>query len=395
MFRNCICPTESATRVNRWLRNRPAFPFIVGIAEAPRYGLAENPDFAFPYQFYVLEDVPQSSSSGRGRVSNRDGAIEGPRSITKKHIMNLQNRFARRAAFTLIELLVVIAIIAILIALLLPAVQQAREAARRTQCKNNLKQLGLALHNYHDVHRVFPSGWIAVDQTTRRPSAHEGTSGAAWGTMILPFMDQGPLFAQFDSRLPIHDPANVAFSSSVLSMWQCPSDPKPDTWAISEEGNPGNVLATLPTANYIGVFGPEHLDGCENAPGNAPVLASGQCVSDGIFYHNSKVRFRDITDGTSNTLMVGERRTDESLGWFSTWPGMVAEGEEAFQRVLGSADHVPNTSLLHFDDFSSNHTGGAQFVRADGSARFISENMDEGVYRSLSTIQGGEVIGEY
>ncbi|MEZ6130083.1 MAG: DUF1559 domain-containing protein [Planctomycetaceae bacterium] len=302
---------------------------------------------------------------------------------------------ARHRGFTLIELLVVIAIIAILIALLLPAVQQAREAARRTQCKNNMKQLGLALHNYHDVHTAFPPGWIAVDPVTRRHSAHDGINGAGWGTMILPYIDQSPLYNQFNASLAIHDPVNVPFIDNILPAWQCPSDPKPDKWEIEEEGSPGTVLAELPTANYIGAFGTEELDGCENAPGTAPVTAGGQCRGDGIFYHNSKVRMRDITDGTTNTFIVGERRTDATLGWYSTWPGMVAEGEEAFQRVLGSADHVPNDPAAHFDDFSSFHEGGSQFVLGDGSCRFISENIDKGLYQSLATIQGGEVVGEF
>jgi prepilin-type N-terminal cleavage/methylation domain-containing protein/prepilin-type processing-associated H-X9-DG protein len=298
-----------------------------------------------------------------------------------------------RRGFTLIELLVVIAIIAILIALLLPAVQQAREAARRSQCKNNLKQIGLALHNYHDVHNTMPSGWIAVEDG--RHSPHDGMNGAGWGTMILPFLDQAPLYNQFDSRLSIIDPANDSFRTTILTVWQCPSDPKPDRWQIEEEGSPGTVLAELPTANYVAGFGTEELHGCENAPGDFPVSANGQCIGDGAFYHNSKVQFRDVTDGLSNTLVVGERRTHEVLGWYSTWVGMVPEGEEAFQRVQGAFDHVPNDPVAHLDDFSSRHVGGAQFLAGDGHVRFVSENIDHALYRALGTIRGGEVIGEF
>lgn len=299
----------------------------------------------------------------------------------------------KHRGFTLIELLVVIAIIAILIALLLPAVQQAREAARRTQCKNNLKQIGLALHNYLDVARVFPPGWIAVDDTGA-PSAHEGTSGVGWATMILPYMEQANIYNQFNASLPLTDPANAAFLRNQIPGYKCPSDPQPEFFFIAEEGS-GALITGLPIANYIGSFGTEELDGCENAPGDLPVMADGTCRGDGVFYHNSRVRLADITDGTTNTLLVGERRTVPDLDWFTTWPGMIAEGEEAFQRVCGSADHPPNDPSAHFDDFSSHHTGGAQFCLGDGSVRFISENIDRGVYQSLATIQGGEVVGEF
>ena len=298
-----------------------------------------------------------------------------------------------KRGFTLIELLVVIAIIAVLIALLLPAVQQAREAARRTTCKNHMKQLGLALHNYHDVHRTFPSGWIAVN--TSAHMAHDGINGAGWGTMILPFLDQAPLYNQFNANLAIEDPANSAFLSQVLPAWKCPSDPKPDKWQIVHEDGSGTILAELPTANYIASFGTEELDGCENAAGVAPVTSARQCKGDGMFYHNSRIKLHDVTDGTTNTIMLGERLTDGSLGWYSTWPGMVAEGDAAFQRIQGSADHVPNDPAGHFDDFSSRHVGGAQFCLGDGSVRFVSENVDRALYQSLATIQGGEVIGEY
>ncbi len=299
----------------------------------------------------------------------------------------------RRRAFTLIELLVVIAIIAVLMALLLPAVQQAREAARRTRCRNNLKQIGLALHNYHDVHSVFPPGWISVSGGTH--SAHNGLNGAGWGTMLLPFLDQTPLYEAFDSRLAIEDPANTLFRETRLSVFRCPSDPQPETFEIHDDATGTVVLATLPIANYVGSFGTVDLHDCTAAPGTAPVTASGQCASDGIFYHNSRVRLRDVTDGTSNTLMVGERRTDADAGWYSTWVGMVSGGEEAFQRILGVSDHVPNDPVAHFDDYSSHHAGGALFVKGDGSVHFVSENIDLSLWHALATRNGGEVVGDF
>ncbi|MCA9061835.1 MAG: DUF1559 domain-containing protein [Planctomycetaceae bacterium] len=300
----------------------------------------------------------------------------------------------RYRGFTLIELLVVIAIIAILIALLLPAVQAAREAARKTQCRNNLKQIGIALHDYHDTHRTLPPGWIAVDPVTLRPSAHEGISGVGWAAMILPFMEQKNAWDKFDASRSLTDPANAAFLKIAIPLYRCPSDPQPETFDMDNE-HAGGFLARLPIANYIGSFGTEELDGCENSPGTLPVLSTGQCRSDGVFFHNSKVLFRDITDGTSNTFMCGERRTDPTKGWYSTWPGMIPEGEEAFQRVCGSADHVPNSPTSHFDDFSSHHTGGALFLLGDGSVRFVSENIDHSLYQSIATIGGGETVGEF
>lgn len=289
-----------------------------------------------------------------------------------------------RRGFTLIELLVVIAIIAILIALLLPAVQQAREAARRSTCKNNLKQMGLALHNYHETHSCFPSGWIGV-QPGVGPNVQYG-SGWGWGTMILPFMDQSPLYSKINFNLDINNGAQTpGLIDIVMPAYVCVSDPGPNTFELEEEGSPGTVLAKLARANYIGVFGSQELDYCETvSPGT-------NCRSTGLFYQNSNTRFRDITDGTSQTLFVGERRTNPTAGWYSTWVGAVPKGEETFSRVLGATDHVPNDPASHFDDFSSNHTGGAQFLFGDGRVRFISENIDKNVYQSLSSFRGGEL----
>lgn len=298
-----------------------------------------------------------------------------------------------RRGFTLIELLVVIAIIAVLIALLLPAVQQAREAARRTQCKNNLKQLGLALHNYHDIFNVFPSGWIGVQGGIQ--TAQAGINGAGWGAMLLPQLDQSALYNQFNPNVAIENPLNDTFRLQTLAVFRCPSDPQPERFKIDADGSPGTTICELAIANYIGSFGTDSVDGCENAPGLAPVRANGQCASDGVFYHNSSVKLRDVFDGTSNTFLAGERKTNPLLAWYSTWVGRVAGAEEMFQRVVGTFDHTPNHPATHFDDFSSQHRGGTQFVFADGHVRFISENIDHGVYNAVATIKGGEVVGDF
>jgi prepilin-type N-terminal cleavage/methylation domain-containing protein/prepilin-type processing-associated H-X9-DG protein len=304
----------------------------------------------------------------------------------------------RRPGFTLIELLVVIAIIAVLIALLLPAVQQAREAARRSACKNNMKQLGLALHNYHDTFNTFPSGWIGA--TPGIGHDVEGNNGFGWGTMILPYIDQAPLYNQLNFQRSIIDPINLPRLRQGLTVFRCPSDPQPETWEIEEHGSSGTVLAVLATANYVGVFGSgDHQPGGRELHDCEGFV--GQCTGNGTFFHNSKVGIRDLTDGTSNTLIVGERMTqvmNSNLRLYSTWSGAIPEGDEAFARILGLVDHPPNSAHRggsHIEDFGSWHIGGAQFLLADGHVVFISENIDEDVYQYLATRAGGEVVGEF
>ena len=298
----------------------------------------------------------------------------------------------KRRGFTLIELLVVIAIIAILIALLLPAVQQAREAARRTQCRNHLKQVGLALHNYHDTHRVFPPGWMGVENGV---ASVEGISGLGWAAMILPEIDQAPLYNTLNLNIAVADyPTNAPALTTTLSVYRCPSDPSPEFWNIEEEGSPGTVLKRLPSANYVGSFGTRELEECEDT---ALVPPGTNCTSDGVLAHNSSIGLRDITDGSSNTFLVGERKTDEQKDpkWHSTWVGVVAEGEEAFARILGVADHNPNSPLNHLDDYSSHHEGGVHFLFGDGRVRFVSENINGDVFKGLATRAGNEVLGEF
>ena len=303
----------------------------------------------------------------------------------------------RRRGFTLIELLVVIAIIAILIALLLPAVQQAREAARRSQCINNLKQLGLAMHNYHDSHGAFPPGWIGA---TPAGANMEEISGFAWGAHLLPYVDQGPLYNQANFHTSCFDvTTNSAVLKAVLPVFRCPTDPSRELWTIFEEANPSNALATLPTANYVGSFGTEGAeDLCENPP-----FPAAQCRGDGVLYHNSVTRMRDLTDGSSNTLMVGEHRTDTrsiiTAGgeppWHSTWVGFIAGGEEPSARIVGVSDHTPNHPDQHMDDYASWHTGGVHLLMGDGRVRFLTENVDLNLWKAVATRQGGEVLGDF
>jgi prepilin-type N-terminal cleavage/methylation domain-containing protein len=279
----------------------------------------------------------------------------------------------RRSAFTLIELLVVIAIIGILVALLLPAVQAAREAARATQCKNSLKQLGLALHNYHDVMGQMPAGWIAGEP--------EGEPGWGWTAALLPFFEQRNVSeTQINHLLPISHPANQAARETVLKILLCASDGNPNLFTIGAEDalgqhlDGGTPMFPIARSNYVGMFGTIEV---EDAPS----------AGDGIFFHNSKVRLADVLDGLSNTLFIGERGA--KFGG-STWVGVVEEANEAMLRVVGVADHTPNHPSLHFDDFSSFHPTGVHFLLGDGSVRRFNDTIDLDVYRALATRAGGE-----
>ena len=281
-------------------------------------------------------------------------------------------RARHRSGFTLIELLVVIAIIAVLIALLLPAVQQAREAARRSQCKNNLKQVGLALHNYHDTHRVFPFGNLG---------------GKHWTVeaMILPMLDQTALYNLWNFNttqncfdLNLASAPNYPAGKQSIAVYTCPSDPNSGKLCTTYTGSYGNY--TMGT--YFGIMG--------------TVLAT---PANGIFFSNSSVSMRDITDGTSNTVMVGERGlpNDLELGWVLCAGGTDAStgiNDNLLVMQNGVSPGVPDGN--HNAHFWSYHVGGAHFVLADGSVRFISNNTSlSSVLLPLSTRAGGEVIGDF
>ncbi len=289
-------------------------------------------------------------------------------------------KMTRPRAFTLVELLVVIAIIGVLVALLLPAVQMAREAARTSQCKNHLKQLGLAAHQYHDAMRQLPAGWIA--------DKPEGLPGWGWTPALLPYLEQRNLAESIIQRdLPISNSLNQQARETVLPFLLCASDGRPKIVTIfsgknagDEEGafaaniEVGTPLFRLARSNYVGVFG---ISEVEEAPD----------AGEGAFYFCSRVRFAQITDGLSNTFLVGERGTKQG---HSVWAGVVPGANEAMERIVGLGDHVPNDPHHHFDDFSSFHPGGVHFLYGDGSVQRINNTIDVNVYQALCTIAGGE-----
>lgn len=351
--------------------------------------------------------------------------------------MRFFTRSAGRKGFTLIELLVVIAIIAILIALLLPAVQQAREAARRTQCKNNLKQLGLALHNYHDVYSMLPMGHQAHFSNWRDPGdndrvgyAHSGSTSDnfrkanwSWMAYILPMLEQSTAFNVLDVNGQRADEAlatagGLRVMQTPITAFLCPSDPKPDLTddfrQVEADGSGANIAVMI--SNYVG----------SNRGQATSRFTRGRMneFTDGLFYVNSKTKFRDITDGTSNVLAVGERAwtyraTDgngvQQLVESKAGLGLVVRATTDSDR---SCDHcgysdalgVAGTGINHNDlldssgdfeskrarsTYSSSHTGGAQFLLADGSVQFLSSNLDINLFEHLGERADGEVIGEF
>jgi len=299
-----------------------------------------------------------------------------------------------RNAFTLVELLVVIAIIGVLVALLLPAVQAAREAARRMSCTNNLKQIGLALHMYHDVHKQLPAGWRGYDPSNGEPFWF-GLPGWAWSPGILPYLEQSNVednLVRYD--LPITDPVNATVRKLELGVFRCPSDIGKDTFSLKGGGpsvGPGvSFPMEMATGNYIGVFGTRDFHFVCNP--SSPDFNG--CEGNGVFYLNRQHRFADITDGLSNTLIVGERSSKLAP---STWVGVVTGGQHAVARVAGVGAYAPNsedTPAHYFHNFSSFHPAGTNFLAGDGSVKLITETIDLQTYCALCTRDGGERVSE-
>jgi prepilin-type N-terminal cleavage/methylation domain-containing protein/prepilin-type processing-associated H-X9-DG protein len=353
----------------------------------------------------------------------------------------------RRSGFTLIELLVVIAIIAVLIALLLPAVQQAREAARRTQCRNNLKQLGLAMHNYAEAYGGFPPGrivYIAPTDNLTQSANSNGTAGmgdcfSAFAQM-LPQLDQGPLYNQINFLSGPDTAVNNGPSTTPLTMFKCPSD--------SGVSNLAQGTGFASVTNYVMNTGTTFSVSARN-PSGKPVT--------GVFYENSFVRFSDVSDGTSQTICLSEQvlsNPSDPSNAGGTWNGVTpstgfvltsgnnnssngpelinypgdcalgnnlqtdrgnrllyaAPGHTMYNHIRGPNDlgidcrgGLPQSSrnfywwsrLSHNIASHSKHVGGVHSLFCDGHVQFMSTNVDLGTWQALGSCALQEVVGEY
>jgi prepilin-type processing-associated H-X9-DG protein len=291
----------------------------------------------------------------------------------------------------LLELLVAITIIGVLISLLLPAIQAARTSARRMHCANNLKQLGIALNNYHAQRGCLPSGYLS----TVNSAGVETGPGWGWIAQTLPYMEQTPLWRSVDFKQPIEDPSNTA-SQQLIQSLLCPSNviSRP-TWPAEvrdNSGSPMSQICRISFCAYVGMYGSTDL----------------KPVGDGLFFRNSRIQYRQITDGMSKTIAAGERAY--KLG-NATWVGAVTgasmypdgyDGQFAAKvlkpssaMVLGhtGSGNGPNNMNSEINQFFSLHGSGVNFVFADGHVVFLASSVDYPLYQSMSTRAGGESTG--
>jgi prepilin-type N-terminal cleavage/methylation domain-containing protein/prepilin-type processing-associated H-X9-DG protein len=308
----------------------------------------------------------------------------------------------RQKAFTLIELLVVIAIIGTLIGLLLPAIRAVREASRRTQCANHVRQIGLSIHNFEAGRRRFPAGYEAT--MPYFDGASDTSPGWGWSAAILPQLEETSVFKRIDFSLPIADPANAAAARALIPLYHCPSDIAPET-AIAVPDDLGNSLVMAAPSGYAACVGGDESD------------TTAQ-TGDGIFFRNSQTRVSEIKDGTSKTILIGERAWANANG---VWAGAVRNGvcrrgaENPCPGAGAASSPAATLVLAHshlnnatsdtdggLDDFSSRHFDGSNFVFADGSVHFVRSvpadsaegeySPDSLIFQALGTKSGAEPI---
>jgi len=303
-----------------------------------------------------------------------------------------------RVGFTLIELLVVLAIIGTLIALLLPAVQRVREAANRVRCQNNLRQIVLALHSYHDELGSLPPGYVwkpmmgGSEPCPNPPGDPTDTDpGWGWASLLLPYLEQDNLYRQIDLGVPARDPRYDRLRAAVLPIFVCPSDWAAGTYTMISDL--GMSMGDAATNSYAACYG------------SGRYIALQPSRGDGLFFRNSRIRLEDIKDGTSNTLAVGERA---ALLTRTPWVGAPCEGtahvtpgaptsstavgDTPVLPLAQTGSHTLNDLAADPDNFFTPHPGAGQFAFADGSVRGVRRLIDPRVFQALSTRAGGEVV---
>ncbi len=294
-----------------------------------------------------------------------------------------ESALRNHVGFALVELLVVIAVIAVLVSILLTAVQSAREAARRTQCKSNLRQIALGIHNFETAHRTYPPGY------RYRPGPQGNASGFSWGTLVLPFLEESSVYDQFSLEAPIFAAENRLPREQHLPVFLCPAD------AVSQSGFVEMRDERYAMASYVASFGPPDLD-------------ETQEKRDGVFSRNSTTEVRHIVDGLSKSLMAGERENGlfrsgalhgNHFQYETTWAGAVRDADDPTDdhghMVLFQTGHTPNHPRSDDRDISAPHEGLAQFLFCDGSVRVLDEAIDFAVYTALGTRAGEETIGGF
>jgi len=317
--------------------------------------------------------------------------------------MKRQQRCVKPSSgFTLVELLVVIAIIGVLVGLLLPAVQAAREAARRSQCANNLKQFGVAAHNYLAAKGVFPPGWSEDD----RPDPAARATLLAWGAHLLPYLEQAPLYQKFDLKKQSTEGTfggpveNIDLIATVLPIFRCPTDaesPNYGTFAQYEQYN--REIPQIAVANYVGSGSV-----CESChfgwfvPGQTAVGGCPDGIT-GVLYRNSETSTGKILDGTSQTFFVGERifRGDGLGPYWASVPGPVSNKSACWASLVTASLRSLHESSLpmingHWEGFSSKHPSGVQVLMCDGAVRNLTEDLNIVTLASLIQINDGKVI---